>query len=152
MTNEDISNRNALQEQLRLLLSEMHNIDKVAETHAQIIVAIMSVLLIFLFKENPFLACIIGGGLSIEFLFKAIRHRHILRTTNRKIRNVEWRLAIDAKYSVARVLGDNRFFSYDGLTILIYLAIFFIATWLGLFIVSWVKTYGATNLPLIGAS
>jgi len=117
------------------LLKEIHNIDHITEMHTQIVILISGALIAFASSHlnSPtvvYVLSVFGVLISIEWILKVVRHRHIFRTSYDKLTEPQRNLDIDALRPLPQ--PHKKLFSLDGFIILIWLAIFFLLFWIGL--------------------
>jgi hypothetical protein len=115
------------------LLKEILNIDHITEMHSQIVLAIMAALIIFAsyqLKSPPavYLISFVGVFISIEWMLKVIRHRSIFRKCYEELTTLESNLGIEALRSLPH--PHKKLLSFDGFTLLIWLAILFLLFWI----------------------
>ena len=126
------------------LLREIHNIDNIAEMHARTVILIIVALFAFVSQIHSavgiYIAASVGMAVSFEMLLKVWRHRTIFRTCHDKLTQLEGNIEIDAIRPLPK--PHRKLCSFDGFTILIWLAIFFIVVWGAVFGVT-----GAGHLP-----
>jgi len=120
------------------LLREIHNIDRITEMHAQIVIFISAALIAFVSSQlkSPkvvYLGSITGILICIEWILKVIRHRRIFRTSYDKLTELQQNLGIDALRPLPK--PHKNLFSLDGFTILIWLAILFLLFWIAIALV-----------------
>lgn len=83
------------------LLKEIHNIDHITEMHTQIVILISGALIAFASSHlnSPtvvYVLSVFGVLISIEWILKVVRHRHIFRTSYDKLTELQRNLDIDA--------------------------------------------------------
>ena len=126
------------------LLREIHNIDNITETHARTVILIIVALFAFVSQIDSaigiYIASFVGMAVSFEMLFKVWRHRKIFRECHDKLTELEDNIGIHAIRPLPK--PHRKLCSFDGFTILIWLAIFFIVVWGVVFGVT-----GAGHLP-----
>ncbi len=117
------------------LLREIHNIDNITETHAQTVMVISAALIAFVSSklDSPkvvYMGSILGSLICIEWILKIKRHRDIFRATYDKLAELQYSLGIDAFRPLPH--PHKKLFSFDGFTILIWLAIIFLLFWIAI--------------------
>jgi len=117
------------------LLREIHNIDRITEMHAQIVIFISAALIAFVSSQlrSPkvvYVGSILGILICIEWILKVVRHRYIFRTSYDKLIELQRNLGIDALRPLPQ--PHKKLFSLDGFTILIWLAILFLLFWVAI--------------------
>ena len=116
------------------LLREVHNIDRITETHTSIIVAILAALIAVTLSQltstlSILLASVAGIGISAEMILKVIRHRTIFRSTYERLEKLERALGINALRPLSQRAKEAWLLSRDGFTLLIWLGIGFLVFW-----------------------
>ena len=113
------------------LLSEIHLVDNLLETHANIMIVLISAMLFFIFQIQTKIAMeilsIVGFFVSLEFFSHTYRLKHIAKSACDRLKEIEKRIGIDTARKPT-YLWKIRIPS--GSTLLLCISTLFMATWL----------------------
>jgi hypothetical protein len=115
-----------------VLYRELHNLDNLVEKHAELVLAISAALFAFAsahLNSPPvvWLASAFGFAAAVEWILKIVRHRRLFRSAHEKLGTLETQIGIDTLRPLKRPYKN--FFSLDGFTILLWLAMLLIVFW-----------------------
>ncbi len=112
------------------LLSELHNIDDLAERHTQVVLFISAALIAYSSLKQPdqiIIIAILGALVSLEWMLKVLRYRQIFRSVHDRLSTLEQQMGVNALRPLNK--PHKKLFSFDGLTMLLWFASFILLFW-----------------------
>jgi len=113
------------------LLKEIHLVDNLLETHANIMIVLISGMLYFIFKIESVIAAkilsVLGLAVSLEFFCHIYRLKHVAKSAMERLIEIEKRIGIDTGRRKTVLLGIR---IPSGSTLILYISVLFIAIWL----------------------
>lgn len=113
------------------LLKEIHLVDNLLETHANIMIVLISGMLFFLFKIESKTAMeilsIVGFFVSLEFFCHTYRFKHIAKSANDRLKEIEKRIGIDTTRKPTYLWKIK---IPSGSTLLLCISTLFMTTWI----------------------
>jgi len=113
------------------LLKEIHLIDNLLETHANIMIVLISGMLFFLFKIESKIAMnilsVVGFIVSLEFFAHTYRLKHIAKSATERLIEIEKRIGIDTTRKPTRLWKIR---IPTGSTLILGISIVFMTVWI----------------------
>jgi len=113
------------------LLKEIRVVDNLLETHANIMIVLISGMLFFIFQVEPRIAkyvlSMLGIAVSLEFFCHTYRLKHIAKSATERLIEIEKRIGIDTRRKPAMLWKIKM---PTGSTLLLCISIVFMALWL----------------------
>jgi hypothetical protein len=121
------------------LLEEIHVVDNLLETHANIMIVLISAMFFFIFKIESttakYILSALGFAVSLEFFLHIYRLKDIAKSATKRLKRIEKRMGIDTarKPTLVRIktkLGVWKIKIPTGSTFILYISLVFMSFWL----------------------